>query len=197
MNGLDQILSVIEDESRAQADAVRREAEEKAAARIAEVTGETQAEVDEILAAARKKAEQIVENAQNGAVAYQKRQRLAARADAITQSVQKAMAGFKTLDDDAYFALIERLIDRYAQPGAGELLLSGRDVARMPKDFLPRVNAALAAKNGSLTLGEPHDEIDGGCVLRYGETEENAAFDALLEDKQDVIRDRLVALLKA
>ena len=68
---------------------------------------------------------------------------------------------------------------------------------RMPNDFMEKVNESLSEKNASVILAQRPYDIKSGCVIAYGEIEENCTFDALIEEKKDKIKDRLYKRLNS
>ena len=109
-----------------------------------------------------------------------------------------AKAELKGLETGAYFDMILKLAVKSAQPGEGELLLSKKDLERLPEGFEDRLNAALlrADKRGSAASlqGDTRD-IDGGFVLTYGGIEENCSIDALFDAAHEVLQDKVQEIL--
>ena len=133
MAGLDKIISQIKEES-----------QEAAARTIAAA----RSEADQILAAARKEAERecadidrrsrqsvanILERGQSAADLRKRGSILAEKQRLIGETIARAKAELKDMDTDAYFEMILKLAVKSAQAGKGELLLSDKDLARMPQ----------------------------------------------------------------
>ena len=93
------------------------------------------------------------------------------------------------LDDKAYFALLGKMVEKYAPEKSGKLLLSAKDLARMPADF------AEAAKKRGLTVSDETRAIDGGFVLDYDGIEENCSFEALFYASQEALQDKVQEFL--
>lgn len=136
-----------------------------AAAVLREQAGERQ------LSAARSAAELAVRNAQ-----------LECRRAEIDRTLADTLAHLRALPTEEYFALLSTLIRTHRDEEGGELLLSAADLQRVPNGF--------AASLG-VTLSKTPAAIDGGCILRFGDIEENLTFEALLNDRRDRLEDTI------
>ena len=197
MNGLEQILLKIEEDNNLEVHRIlddgRQRAEEYTKNAIAEASKEAQSIKDD----AEKKATLMIESAKTGCEAYVSKQELAAKSDVVSDAVKYAVEQIKSMDDEKYFEAISSLILKYAQQGEGELMMNERDIARMPKGYMKKINAELKKSDASLVLYEIPAKIDSGFIIRYGGVEENCTFDALVEEKIDEIKDKLYGQLKA
>ena len=72
--------------------------------------------------------------------------------------------------------------------------MSEKDINNMPDKFVENINSKL--ENASLTLSKGTG-IDKGFILKYGGIEENCTFDALIEEKRDLIKDKLTEQINA
>ena len=195
MAGLDKIISQINEES------------QKAAERI---TSEARAQADEILAEARKEAERecadidrrsrqsvanLLERGRSSAELKKRGSLLAEKQRLIGEVIARAKAELKSMDGDAYFEMILKLAVKSAQPGKGELLLSGKDLVRVPEGFEDKLNAALKDKSAQLHISGDTRDIDGGFVLTYGGIEENCSIDALFDSAHELLQDKVQEIL--
>ena len=64
----------------------------------------------------------------------------------------KAYDAVLALEEEAYFELLEKLLEKYVLPEAGEICFSQRDLERMPEGFTGRIRTIAAEKGGSLTV---------------------------------------------
>ena len=94
-------------------------------------------------------------------------------------------------------SMLFKLILKYSHENQGELRLNETDMERMPEDFIEKVNKSLSEKNASVILAQKPYDIKPGCVIAYGEIEENCTFDALIEEKKDEIKDKLYKRLNS
>lgn len=195
MAGLDKIISQIKEES-----------QEAAARTIAAA----RAQADEILAAARKEAESecadierrsrqsvanILERGRSAADLKKRGSILAEKQQLIGETIAKAKAELKGMETDAYFEMILKLAVKSAQPGKGDLLLSEKDLARLPEGFEDKLNAALKDKGAALHISKDTRDIDGGFVLTYGGIEENCSIDALFDSAHETLQDKVQEIL--
>ena len=123
-------------------------------------------------------------------------QRRLANKQALVQSVlERAKNELRSLEPDAYFPMLLQLVGHYATSGAGTLLLSAVDEARMPPDFEERANALVRERGGSLKVEGVDEDLGGGFILRYGLVDVSCTLDALFAERADELRDRVAQLL--
>ncbi len=193
MTGLEKILDGIAGDAQTRAEEIIAAANDKARQIIDEALSEAGAQCAKIVDDTREQAELIGRISKSGSELGGRKLMLKTRREVLDETLAMALKKLKGLPAEEYFAVLERLAVKYAQPGKGELVLSGGDKARLPGGFLERVNATLTG--GSLTLAQDSAEIDGGFILRYGGIEENCTFYALAEQRRDSISDELGRLL--
>ena len=196
MNGLEEILSAIEGESRKQTDRIAEDARKSAEEKAAAARSSAEKEAERIIASAEKAAAQTAAIAESGGESYIKKQLLAVRSNAVAERIKNTKEKLNSLNGAKYYDLIEKLIIKYAAAGEGELIMSRESLENLPEDFLSRVNSEIGKHSASVKIG-PTKEIGKGFVLRYGDIEENCTFDALIDDKTDEIKDRLYKLLES
>lgn len=192
-NGLDKILEDI-----------RLEAEKSAG----EILAKAQKEADRIVEAARKESEesrkkvrQEVDSAAQDAqirsrssAALTVRQKvLAARQELIGEVLSTALEKARTLPDEDYFALLARMAAKAAHTGKGRMILSGKDMKRLPAGFETALKSALPA--GSEIVIDADSERSGqirdGFLLVYDGIEENCSFEAVLASRQEEVQDKI------
>ena len=195
MTGLEKIVNQIQEDAKQEADAVLAEAKEKA---------------DAILSQAEKEAEQlsadILRKSEKDIINYRKRAQssmdlkrrtavLTAKQEMISLMLEKAYEAVCSEEAPAYFQRIEKMLAAYAQPSAGKIFFSEKDLKRMPADFSSKIEAAAKAAGGSLKLSEESIEIENGFVLSYGGIEENCTLKAVFDAKKDELTDQVHKLL--
>ena len=175
---------------------------DKMKARILE---EAQQSAAEILEKARKDSEAALASAREAAE-YEKRAEasmnmrrkqayLEAKQEAIYSVIQTAYEKILNLDKEVYFALLEKILDKYVLPREGIICFAKRDLDRMPEGFSGKVRTAAAAKGGSLMLSPEPAEIDGGFLLIYGGVEENCGIKAIFDSVKDELSDQVKRML--
>ena len=88
------------------------------------------------------------------------------------------------LPDEDYFELIYTFAKKLNGMN-GVVLLNEKDMNRLPKDFLARLEECGVKAELSKT---PCD-IESGFILKCGDIEENMDFSAILSEKRDAIED--------
>lgn len=131
-------------------------------------------------------------------VDLQKRTRvLAAKQELISSFLQKAYSSLDSMEASAYFDLLLKLLDKYAQPKDGTFCMSARDLGRLPQGYETKIQEIARKKGGTLKLSQESIRIENGFVLDYGGIEENCTFSALFEEKRDELSDKIRGLLFA
>lgn len=192
MTGLEKILQAIE----AEADK-----------NVKRILSEAEKEAEDIMAAARKEAEDackrieekseqdiksVLSRAESGAALLEKKLLLDAKQQLIGEIIEKARKRLCDLPDGEYIDVLLELIKKHAQNKPGKLVLSERDLNRLPKDFLKMLGQALKDIEGaSLEVSDQTMTIDGGFILVYGDVEENCSFDALFSAAKDELQDKV------
>ena len=71
------------------------------------------------------------------------------------------------------------------------MLLSQRDLQRLPAGFADTLNSMLKSQSAQVHIGARAAKIDGGFLLVYGDIEVNCSFEALLEASLEQVKDAL------
>ena len=198
-----EILAAAQSDCRAVAERYAKEAEESAAA----ITDRAQAEGEALIARAR------------SAAAMEHRSILAkARASLIDRAYAQARQEIRDTDHGKYRELLRALLtsalcavaateeeakalgDESEEPERYEAVFAPGDretygeetVAGARRDARARAGAARVEK---LVLASDTADIDGGLILRYGETEVNCSLSMLLSDIRAETQGKVAALL--
>lgn len=195
MTGLENILAEIRKSAEEAASQNREEAQKKADAVLEEARAKAKEEAARMDAETEAIVEKITERAKSAAALERRRCILKAKQEVIGELIDAARESLYELREEDYFALLQAMIEKYALPQDGELILSEKDAARLPRGFLKKINASL--QEGSLTLSEEKRYLDGGFLLRYGGMEENCTFDALFDAAREQLQDDVNKMLFA
>lgn len=195
MDGLERMIDAILRQAEETAGESRAAAEAQRADLLAQAQQEEQAAAGQARDACKREMERIKARAAAADAQQAKQKLLETRARVIDEVLEEARVQMETLPDAQYFDLLLKLIEKYAQPGAGELILSAKDKARMPDAFITRCNNQMTGR--TITLADGCAEISGGFLIRYGMIEENCAFDSLFEANRERLVDRVNACLTA
>lgn len=195
MTGLDKIISQILDDADKEAD----EAVKKAQSEAEEILSRAKEDCAKAEEEGRKKLEAdssaYMERIRSSAELKKRQAVLLAKQQVITEVLDKAYRTMLAKETEEYFALIKKMLATFVLAKQGEIYFSKRDLERMPRGFEGEIEAAAAAKGGSLTLAKEAKAIDGGFILVYGGVEENCSFGALFAAQKDELSDKVHELL--
>ncbi len=194
MESAQQIVDYILDAARQEAEKLRDQAEEKAAARLSETEAAARQRQKEILAQAQADAERAVRAAESAAELARRERLLLERRRLVDEALDKTVAHVRELPPEDYFARMAAMIREAAQEGRGILWLDERDLTRLPADFMAGLQASLAEGRRVELSVQPAD-IGGGFLLRYDEIEIDCRLTALAEAKREELEDLLAGEL--
>ncbi len=197
MTGLDKILSRIEEEASSIAQQKIKAAQVEAEAVREDARLEAERVKKDILDKAQAECKTYREKMQSRADFQKRNALLEAKQEIISRIIEKAYQDMCSAGDDEYFDCMERLLEQYALPQAGEIYFSARDLKRMPLAFKARIKMTAVKKGGSLKLAEAEAPIEGGFILVYGGIEENCSLRAIFEEKQELLKDMVREFLFA
>lgn len=195
MTGLEKMISQIEEESRAAAQEKTDAAKEQAKA-LLEATKAQCAQMEAQAEAKRQKTRAFMEERVESSMELRHRTALlAAKQQLIAEVMEHAYEQIAQAEPTQYFALLKKALQRYAQPGKGQIYFSQTDLDRMPEDFRQSIGQAAAAKGGSLELMPSTREVENGFILVYEGTgndtsiEENCTLRALFAAEKEQLQD--------
>ena len=139
----------------------------------AEIVDRAQSKVKQMQAASKSRCDLETRNA------FLKRRR-----EEIDKTYSEILNKMKNLPDEDYFELIYTFAKKL-NGMSGVVLLNEKDMNRLPKDFLARLEECGVKAELSKT---PYD-IESGFILKCGDIEENMDFSAILSEKRDAIED--------
>lgn len=88
---------------------------------------------------------------------------LEAKQEVISEVLEDAYKAVGELDDAAYFAMLEKVLEKYVLPEEGTICFTEKDRKRMPQGYMEKVYETAKKKGGSLELTETvPDGMDGG-----------------------------------
>lgn len=195
MTGLEKILYQIEEEAKSSAEKIIEEANKEAAAVLAKADATCQEMQAAAEAKAAASAEDILKKSRSAAAMQRKKDLLTAKQQVIGEVIGKAQQSLYAMDDAAYFALIEKMLDKFVLAETGEIRFNEKDQKRMPAGFDKKVAAIAQKKGGALTVSAETCEIDGGFLLVYGGIEENCSFAAMFAAEKESLQDKVHTLL--
>ena len=195
MTGLEKILYQIEEEAKSSAEKIIEEANKEAQA----ILTKAHATCQEMKAAAEHKAaavtEDILAKGRSAAAMQRKKDLLAAKQQVIGEVIDQAQKSLYKLEDAAYFALIEKMLEKYVLAETGEIRFNAVDQKRLPAGFDKKLAAIAQKKGGALAVSKETCDIDGGFLLVYGGIEENCSFAAMFAAEKESLQDKVHTLM--
>ncbi len=139
----------------------------------AEIADRAQSKVKQMQAASKSRCDLETRNA------FLKRRR-----EEIDKTYSEILNKMKNLPDEDYFELIYTFAKKLSGM-SGVVLLNEKDMNRLPKDFLARLEKCGVKAE----LSKMPCDIESGFILKCGDIEENMDFSAILSEKRDAIED--------
>lgn len=139
----------------------------------AEIADRAQSKVKQMQAASKSRCDLETRNA------FLKRRR-----EEIDKTYSEILNKMKNLPDEDYFELIYTFAKKL-NGMSGVVLLNKKDMNRLPKNFLARLEKCGVKAE----LSKAPCDIESGFILKCGDIEENMDFSAILSEKRDAIED--------
>ena len=225
MNGIEKITARIEEDGRAENDAVLAQARAQAADIAAKAQADAKAAADEVLAQGRRAAEDRARHLGSMAQMECRKAVLAAKQDVIEEAFRLAHKKLLELPREQYVALLADLAVKASTTGREKLIFSAPDRAQVGKAVVmaaneklagavaPRVPDASTSKTKAmlnkvitgasavlsgtamLTLAEETRPMDGGFILSDGAVEVNCTFDTLIRLQRGALSGEVAKVL--
>lgn len=195
MSGLDKIIADIGESAQNQYNDIIAAAEKEADALLKSEKTAADSDAESYVNRAKERIK-TAENAEEASNEMLLRQGiLKAKLSIIDETREKAVNEILVLDEKEYFAALKKVIlGNYLKASSGLLRLNEADRKRLPADFLESLNKELSG-GAELKLDEKTANIRGGCILVYGDIEENCSFDAIAASLKDTLRDETYKIL--
>lgn len=139
----------------------------------AEIADKAQLKVKQMQAASKSRCDLETRNA------FLKRRR-----EEIDKTYSEILNKMENLPDEDYFELIYTFAKKLSGM-SGVVLLNKKDMNRLPKNFLARLEECGVKAE----LSKAPCDIESGFILKCGDIEENMDFSAILSEKRDIIED--------
>ena len=168
------------------------EAQENAKEILAQAHAQADSIIGEAKAQAEARAEDSVKRLVSSSDMRKRKAVLEAKQEVIREVLEDAYKAVGELDDAAYFAMLEKVLEKYVLPEEGTICFTEKDRKRMPQGYMEKVYETAKKKGGSLELTETVPEgMDGGFILTYGGIEENCTIKALFDLKREDLSDKV------
>jgi V/A-type H+-transporting ATPase subunit E len=176
----DQVIEKILDDAKAEAEKIKKQAEENQAAE--------QAKLDEQLKEYNKQTDTLADKAAEDKKLHLlaaarmdiAKQHLAEKRKIIDDVFDQARTQLQNLPDDLYTALMTKLMLEAVETGDEEIII-GKNEKRIDQKFVKQINRELGPGfKGNLRLANERHNLTGGFILRRGKIKNNVSFDVLL-----------------
>ena len=196
MTGLDKIIKHIEDDASAAAEELILQAKKKAEQIKQDAITEGKKLEKEIMEQSDLETVSFLERGKSAADLQKKKRILTEKQNCISGIIEKAHEYLLQMPTEEYFSTILKMLPKYARNMDGEIRFSARDLERIPVDFDQNVTSVLNGKeSASLKVSKDAAKIKGGFILIYNDVEENCSFEALLENQKDHLQDKIGLML--
>jgi len=190
-NSAQQVMDKILADARAEAETIKKQAEEKLATE--------QSQLDQQLSEYKKQTELLAKKAADDKKLHLlaearmniAKKLLAEKRKILDKVFAQAAQRLKDLPDDQYRQFITKLILDAVQTGDEEIIV-GKDDKRINHDFVKELNRRLGpGYKGNLRLAEQREKFSGGFILKRGKVKTNASFEVLLEEARNSLETEL------
>ena len=189
MSGLEKILEHIKSEATSTADEMLRVAKAEAEKIVDTEKKEAAFRADQIKRQSELDVTATRNRIQSAGDLKEKRMILEAKQKEIDDVFTATMEYLSNLDDAGYFAIIDKMIPRYADGIEGTIRFNAKDLARVPE------STKKVIKDNLLTISDQPAQIDGGFILVYKDIEENCSFDSLISASREDLQDKIGQIL--
>jgi len=182
MNGIENIVRRIAEDSQLEADNILAKAHEEAAAIELSARQSSQEDYDYIIAKGKADAAERVERLGGVAELEAKKLVLSEKQGILDKAFAKALEELCDLPEGDYISLLARLAANGSVTGDEELIFSPDDKAYKGQKIVDAANALLKeqGKPANLTLGGETRDIKGGLYIRQGNIESNCSFETIV-----------------
>ncbi len=210
MNGLQNIIAKIEDESRRECDAILVQAKDEADRVKSEYDALTSAALAEVDAALEKEAEAIITRARSSSAMIRRNVVSGARSNNVDAAYKNALDFIYSLPREKYADLVVSFavgaIKNHLNAAASKEAMYGETVDSAPFELVFNETdreaigeyCVFSIKNSHkkdlgaevtrrVSLSEDTAKIDGGVIVRCGQIEENCSFALLIGDLRETL----------
>ncbi len=189
MSGLEKIIEQINKEATDTANETISLANAEAEKILKKAQEDAEAKREEILAQSKLDVSAAAKQVQSLAAQTEKKKLLVAKQEIIDGIIDSTLEYLKNMDAPEYFAIIDKMIEKYAGQDAGMIQFNEKDLARVPDSTI------ALAKQKNLTLSDNPVDISGGFVLAYENIDENCSFDGLFLALRETLQDKIGQIL--
>lgn len=116
---------------------------------------------------------------------------LNAKQQIISDILDEAYQQIFSLDEKAYFEMIEKMLKKFTLAKNGEIYFAEKDLKRLPQGFEAVIEKTAKENGGTLVLAKEGKSIDGGFILEYGGVEENCSIQSMFHTMRESLADKV------
>lgn len=122
---------------------------------------------------------------------------LAVKQELIEEAFQAALLKIRSLNDDEFERLMAALMVNLIETGDETVIINEQDKKRLSADFIYYVNRTIEKEQVPchVTMSEEQRDMASGFILKRGNVEINATFEALLRQQRDTLSGEIVKIL--
>ncbi|MBS6063568.1 V-type ATP synthase subunit E [Criibacterium bergeronii] len=192
MTGLDKILDEIKLKGQQKAKKIDEEAQ-KLSSEILQKAELALAQQKEEFAKQNEKFEKLeLEKGLSSALSQKNKEILKSKQELIVEVIEDAKKYISNLDKDKSNEFWGKIAAKYAHKEDGIIKLNSKIQDQDKAAFVDSLNKALEQNSkGKLTLSDDTIKSDTGFVMIYGDVEENCTLDAVMDNNQELLQDKL------
>lgn len=197
MNGIEKIIDKLQEEGRAEAEAILAKARAEAEAISARYARQAEQEKAAAEEKGRRAAAERQDRLIRAAEMESKKTILGAKQAILDKAFAQARETLLRLPEEKYIALLATLAAGSAGSGEEAVVLNKKDRAALGEKVVAEANRlrAQAGKTAALTLAEETENVDGGLLLRDRSSEVNCTFETLLRLSREDLAGQAASLL--
>jgi V/A-type H+-transporting ATPase subunit E len=194
MEGIKKITDKIQNDAEQKATHIKNEAEKEAAQHLEQEKTEIDRDVESILKEAEQEADEIRNRMKSMSELEFRKDRLAAKQQAVDEVFDKTLAKIRKMAPEQYFKMLVNMVAATSVTGKEKIILSETDKKQLPTNFLKLIHQMLEAKGlpGGIEISDEVRSISSGFILVSEYTELNYTFESILRMNRDVYEAEVV-----
>ncbi len=189
MTGLEKIIEQIQQEARITSERELDKTKKEVEQILADGLQKREAYKTAFLEQTESQVELLLRRGEASAALQKRKILLKEKQNLITQMMGLAKEKILSLPVEDYFQFLLQMLNHYGKDGQCQLILSKRDLERVPDSFLEEL------KKRDIVLSKECGKIFGGFLLVYENVEENCSIEALFSSHKEVLQDQIGALI--
>ena len=194
---IENITSKILSDAREKAHKIVEDAQAQAEQILSDAAAEAQQKRDVAMTAAAQEVQMTEERILSSAKMEEKKLLLQTKQELLSQSFVLALEKIESMSDEAYNKLLSDMMIKLIETGDEEIIMNERDRKRLSPDFVYYVNRTGAKDEVpcNVKFSAETRDIPSGFILKRGDIEINATFDALLRQRREEMSAEVVKIL--